>query len=47
MLLSQGNFKSVFKKRIEKYGSIEPVLEQTKIDMKIENAKKPHENRTQ
>jgi hypothetical protein len=35
MLLTQGNYKSILKHRIEKYGSIEPVMEEKAIAMKI------------
>jgi hypothetical protein len=50
MLLTQGNYKSIFKERIEKYGTVEPaVLDKKTIAMKTENpARKQNEvkNRT-
>lgn len=47
MLLTNGNYKSIFTQRIEKYGSVEPVIDTSSIAMKIENPKKPVEKRTQ
>lgn len=47
MLLTNGNYKSIFTQRIEKYGSIEPVIDTNTIAMKLENPKKPFEKRTQ